>query len=67
MELDPILISVVGLIGSGLSAYVGVRVGLAEQKVKIEALKEQVDRIEHRMERLQTFVFSNRAVHGEPE
>jgi hypothetical protein len=52
MELN-LLIALAGIFGSGLSAYVGVRVALAELRGDIRRLDKSVVKLEERASRLE--------------
>jgi hypothetical protein len=57
MELN-LLISLSGIFGAGLSAYVGVRVALAEVRTQIIALAKDLEQLNSRVERLEGPYFS---------
>lgn len=47
IELN-IVISCIGIIGAGMSAYLGVKIALAEIKKDIFYLRKDIDRLERR-------------------
>jgi len=55
-----VLISLAGMIGAGFSAYVGVRVGLAEVRGDIKRLDKNVDDLDGRTRRLEAPYFGSR-------
>lgn len=59
MEIN-VLIALAGMMGSGFSAYVGVRVALAEVKGDVRRLQEDVAHVEERVERLEKPYFERR-------
>ena len=52
MELN-LLISIAGIMGSGISAYVGVRVALAEMRGDVKRLDKDVGMHDQRIARLE--------------
>lgn len=53
-----VLITFSGIIMSGLSAYVGVKVAIAEQKEKTANNREAIIKLESRMDRLERKYFA---------
>lgn len=56
MEIN-LLISLAGILGAGLSAYVGVRVALAEVKGELKHHGEYIDQHAKRLDRLESRYF----------
>ena len=44
---------VIAILGAGFAAYVGVRVGLAEDRTRINVLDKRADQLEDRIDRLE--------------
>ena len=59
MELN-LLISLAGILGAGLSSYVGVRVALAELRGEVKRLNKEIMDLESRADRLEKPYFNRR-------
>lgn len=59
MEIN-FLISLAGVLGAGVSAYVGVRVALAEVKGDLRRHEDKFEAVEERIGRLERQVDANR-------
>ncbi len=60
MELN-LLIALVGILGSGISAYVGVRVAMTELQGNVKTLFKQDEALDRRVVRLEEPYFDRRA------
>lgn len=56
MELQ-VAVALTGILGAGLSSYIGVRVALAEIRKDLEAQKERIGQNEKRLDRLEASYF----------
>jgi hypothetical protein len=52
-----VLISLAGILGSGFSAYLGVRIALTELRGDLKRLEGDLDALEHRTARLEAPYF----------
>ena len=59
MELN-LLISLAGILGAGLSSYVGVKVALAELRGEVKRLNKEIMDLESRADRLEKPYFNRR-------
>jgi len=59
VELN-LLISLAGILGAGLSSYVGVRVALAELRGEVKRLNKEIMDLESRADRLEKPYFNRR-------
>jgi len=63
MELN-LLIALIGILGSGISAYIGVRVALTEIQGNVRTLFKQDEALDRRVIRLEEPYFDRRPKEG---